>query len=110
MANNLHKVKHWQIICNDYTEAPDIEATWFIDPPYKKDSGTGYKYGSKQIDYKSLAEWSLNRKGEIIFCEGKHGDYLPFRPLRDSKGVAGKTSKEVIFYKTPIEERQLSFL
>jgi site-specific DNA-adenine methylase len=110
MANNLHKVKHWQIICGDYTEAPDVEATWFIDPPYKKDSGTGYKYGSKQINYSSLAGWSLKRKGEIIFCEGEHGDYLPFRSLKDSKGVAGKTSKEVIFYNTPIKERQLSFL
>lgn len=107
MANNLHKVKHWQIICGDYTEAPDVEATWFIDPPYKKESGRGYKYGSDLIDYESLAEWALNRRGEIVFCEGEHGDYLPFRPLMDSKGVAGKTSKEVIFHKSPIKEKQL---
>lgn len=107
MANNLHKVKHWQIICGDYTEAPDVEATWFIDPPYKKESGRGYKYGSDLIDYESLAEWALNRRGEIVFCEGEHGDYLPFRPLMDSKGVAGKTNKEVIFHKSPIKEKQL---
>jgi len=107
MAGNLHKIKHWKIICGDYTEAPDIEATWFIDPPYKKDSGKGYKYGSDLINYTNLAEWALNRKGEIIFCEGKHGDYLPFIPLKDSKGVAGKTSKEVFFYKSSIKEKQL---
>lgn len=35
MAQNLYKVKHWEIINGDYTEAPDIKATWFVDPPYK---------------------------------------------------------------------------
>lgn len=108
IANNLFKVKHWQIICGDYTEAPDIEATWFIDPPYRKESGKGYRYGSDRLDYKSLAEWALKRKGEIICCEGEYGDYLPFQPLRNSKGVAGKMSKEVIFYKSPIKENQLT--
>lgn len=108
MAGNLYKIKHWRIICGNYTDAPDIEATWFIDPPYIKDSGKGYRYGSNLIDYKSLAEWALNRKGEIIFCEGEYGDYLPFQPLVDSKGVAGKSSKEVIFYKSPLKEKQLS--
>lgn len=29
---NLYKIKHWQIINDDYSAAPDIEATWFIDP------------------------------------------------------------------------------
>ena len=33
MAKNVHKVKHWKIIEGDYTQAPDIPATWFIDPP-----------------------------------------------------------------------------
>ena len=108
IANNLFKVKHWRIICGDYTEAPDIEATWFIDPPYKKESGKGYRYGSDRLDYKNLAKWALKRKGEIICCEGEYGDYLPFQPLKNSKGVAGKISKEVIFYKSPIKENQLT--
>ena len=108
IANNLFKVKHWRIICGDYTEAPDIEATWFIDPPYRKESGKGYRYGNDRLDYKNLAEWALKRKGEIICCEGEYGDYLPFQPLKDSKGVAGKISKEVIFYKSPIKESQLT--
>ena len=107
ISNNLFKVKHWQIICGDYTETPDIEATWFIDPPYKQGAGMGYRYGSDLIDYDKLAEWALSRKGEIIFCEGEHGDYLPFQPLKQSKGVAGKTSTEVIFYKSPAKMNQL---
>jgi site-specific DNA-adenine methylase len=100
MSQNLHKVKHWQILNEDYKNAPDLEATWFIDPPYKGNAGLGYKYSSKLIDYDELANWALKRKGEVIFCEGKEGDYLPFRPLVDLKGVAGKVNKELIYYKT----------
>jgi len=107
MAENLFKIKHWNIICGDYTLAPDIEATWFIDPPYKEDAGKGYRYGSKLIDYEKLAQWSRKRKGEVIFCEGHCGDYLPFRPLLDLKGVAGKTSKEVIYYQSDRANEQL---
>jgi 16S rRNA G966 N2-methylase RsmD len=103
-AQNLDKIKHWEIICGDYTEAPDIEATWFIDPPYRGESGKGYRWSSAFIDYESLAAWALVRKGEVIFCEGEGADYLPFRPLIDLKGVAGKVSKEMIFYK-PAKER-----
>jgi site-specific DNA-adenine methylase len=106
---NLYKIKHWKIICGDYSEAPDIEATWFIDPPYKGKSGMGYGYGSDLIDYDKLARWAKKRKGEIIFCEGEEGDYLPFRPLTSLKGVAGKTSMEKIFYKSHIKREQTKF-
>lgn len=110
-AENLYKIKHWEIINDDYTLAPDIEATWFIDPPYKHSPGLGYKFSSKLIDYPMLAEWAKNRKGEIIFCEGEFGDYLPFDNLKELKGVAGKRSKELIYYQSPIivEKPQLIF-
>lgn len=110
MAGNLSKIKHWQIICGDYTMAPNIEATWFIDPPYKSEPGMGYGFSSALIDYKYLAEWSMSRMGEIICCEGEYGDYLPFDTLLDLKGVAGKSSKEKIFYKTIHEPMQLSLI
>lgn len=97
MKENLYKVKHWKVYNADYTTAPDIEATWFIDPPYKGKAGMGYRFGSDQIDYNSLAEWAKKRKGEVIFCEGGNGDYLDFKPLVDLKGVAGKISKEVVY-------------
>jgi site-specific DNA-adenine methylase len=106
MAANLHKVKHWRIVCGDYTEAPDIEATWFIDPPYKSHPGTGYDYGSDVLDYRRLAEWALSRRGEVICCEGPYGDYLPFRPLLTLPGVAGKLSDEVVYYRPGRIQRQ----
>jgi site-specific DNA-adenine methylase len=100
LEKDLYKIKNWTIICGDYSLAPDKIATWFIDPPYKGKSGLGYRYSSKHLDYHELTEWILNRKGEIICCEGDQADYLPFQPLIESKGIAGKVSKEVIFYKS----------
>ena len=71
----------------------------------------GYRYSSKLLDYENLANWALDRKGEIIFCEGYLGDYLPFKPLINLKGIAGKVSKEVIFYKTSANvSKQLSLV
>lgn len=99
-AANLFKIKHWEVKCCDYSEAPEMEATWFIDPPYQGESGMGYRHSSARIDYNHLAQWALSRKGEVIFCEGSAADYLPFEPLMELKGVAGKVSKEVIFYRT----------
>ena len=107
MSQNLYKIKHWNVLKGDYTEAPDIKATWFVDPPYKGDAGRGYRFGSDTIDYERLAQWALNRKGELIFCEGKDGDYLPFQPLVNLTGVAGKINKEMIFYKSDIVENNL---
>jgi site-specific DNA-adenine methylase len=106
---NLYKIKHWKIICGDYSESPDIEATWFIDPPYKGDPGMGYGYSSNLIDYNKLAIWAKERKGEVIFCEGENGDYLPFKPLLTLKGVAGKTSMEKIFYMSQVPKQQQEF-
>jgi len=97
IEKNLHKIKHWKIICGDYKEAPNVSATWFIDPPYKGNSGNGYNAGSDSVNYTHLAKWALSRKGQIIFCEGKNGDYLPFKPLLTLNGVAGKKSEEKIF-------------
>jgi len=99
MAASVHKVKHWELIHGDYTLAPEVEATWFIDPPYKSEPGMGYNHGSEKLDYERLGAWALKRRGELIICEGNFGDYLPFRPLLELPGVAGKISHERIFYR-----------
>ena len=100
MAASVHKVKHWKLIEGDFTLAPEIEATWFIDPPYKSNPGDGYNHGSSALDYHAVSQWTLARKGQVIACEGEFGDYLPFRPLLQLPGVAGKRSQEVLFYRS----------
>jgi hypothetical protein len=98
MAANIHKIKHWRIVCGDYSMAPDVEGTWFLDPPYKSSPGEGYAHGSGSLNYTSLAKWAKTRRGQVICCEGQFGDYLPFRKLLTLPGVAGKLSDEKIYY------------
>ena len=69
----------WSIRKVDYQKLPDIEATWFVDPPYSARAGRNYKYN--KIDYAHLAEWCRTRKGQVIVCEGAGAEWLPFRPL-----------------------------
>jgi len=52
-----------------YETAPDIEATWFIDPPYQK-MGRHYVHSLSVDQYGSLATWCQSRQGQVIVCEG----------------------------------------
>lgn len=99
-AANLHKVRHWEILQGDYRDAPDIEATWFIDPPYQGPPGLGYRYGSDLIDYSALGSWINGRRGQIIACESGDAKYIPFQPLLDHAGVAGKRNRESVFLRS----------
>lgn len=99
MAANVHKVKHWELLVGDYSIAPDIEATWFIDPPYRESPGEGYAHSSANLDYTTLSRWARLRRGQLICCEGPYGDYLPFLPLLTLPGVAGKLSTEKMYHR-----------
>lgn len=79
----LPRIKHWKIIHGDYTDAPDICATWFVDPPYVN-GGQYYRFSN--IDYNFLSSWCLNRKGQLIVCEGKGANWLPFIDLKEYWG------------------------
>ena len=35
IAQNLNKIKHWEIRKDDYRNIENEDATWFIDPPYQ---------------------------------------------------------------------------
>lgn len=94
IAANLFKIKHWQFIEGDYSMAPSIEATWFIDPPYQF-GGSAYVMSSKKINFKHLAEWSLSRKGQIIVCENTKATWLPFRPMVKQKGSILTTTEAI---------------
>lgn len=97
IAENLYKVKHWEIRNGDYTDLDNIEATWFIDPPYQY-GGKYYRYNNKGIDYVKLADWCKNRNGQVIVCENTKADWLDFKPLVEMNGQLHKTM-EAIWYK-----------
>lgn len=108
MSSSLYKIKHWSIQNSDFSEAPNIKATWFIDPPYKGQPGMGYRHNSDEINYELLAKWILGRKGQLICCEGENGDYLPFKQLLTMPGVAGKKNLEKIYYRSESDQLDLS--
>ena len=86
IASQVERIKHWHIIEGDYTEAPDVEAHWFVDPPYEK---AGVTYVHNQLDRSALAEWCLSRKGFVQVCENDGASWLPFEPFAANHGHRG---------------------
>ena len=99
IAKQVQAIKHWQLIEGDYTNAPNIVATWFIDPPYSGAAGRLYKYN--KIDYTALGAWCRTREGQVMVCENVGATWLPFKPYITIKGLEGahgkKQSQEAIW-------------
>lgn len=85
ILNQLENIRHFQIFNLDL---PDVEATWFIDPPYQNG---GKYYRHHKINYAELAEWCKSRKGQVIVCENRSANWLPFKPLVEMQGGLRKT-------------------
>jgi 16S rRNA G966 N2-methylase RsmD len=94
IANSLHKVKHWNLIEGDYRFALDVEATWFIDPPYHR---SGRFYMTNDVDYNELGAWCQSRRGQVMVCEQDGADWLPFAPLAEERAARGGKTSEVIY-------------
>jgi hypothetical protein len=101
IASQVEQIRHWQVLEGDYSAAPDVRATWIIDPPYEA-AGHHYPCGSKAIDFVHLAQWSRSREGLVFVHEAQGATWLPFLPYADVKatthgGGAGRTSSEVLY-------------
>ena len=94
IANDVYKIKHWTIIHGSYEDLENIEATWFIDPPYQF-GGEHYKHGTKDLDFNKLAEWCKTRNGQVIVCENTKADWLPFKPMKEMYGSQYKTTEAI---------------
>ncbi len=94
----------WHIHHQSWREIPDIEATWFIDPPYQpiiSGAGRFYTYGADDIDYSQLADWCLSRRGQVIVCEQSPASWLPFTPHRyqgNGENNGGTRRLEVVWF------------
>jgi len=98
VANQVEHICHWKIIEGDYSQAPDVPATWFIDPPYNNKAGSYYVHSS--LDFPKLGEWCKTRPGQVIVCENEGATWLPFMPFATLKsGLNGRVSKEVVWLK-----------
>ena len=108
IIENLYKIKHWEIKLASYDELENIEATWFIDPPYEF-GGHEYKCSNKNIDFLKLGNWCKERNGQSIVCENTKATWLPFKPMVEMQGTMFKTTEAIWSnYKTNYDSVQLS--
>ncbi len=84
VASQLHALAGWKIQEGKYTQAPDVEAHWFVDPPYR---GAGHNYVGGQPDYTALSEWCRRRRGLVQVCEQEGETWLPFAPFARTFGT-----------------------
>lgn len=77
IAAQLGSIRHWKIRAGDYSTAPSAVATWFIDPPYEK-QGVAYPCGATDIAFGALAHWCRERRGQVLVCEQRGANWLPF--------------------------------
>ena len=94
IAKTLFKIRHWKIIHGSYEDLENVEATWFIDPPYKF-GGEHYKESSKNLDFAELGKWCKSRNGQVIVCENTKADWLPFLPMKEMSGSKHKTIEAI---------------
>jgi len=93
IASQLKAIRHWKITEASYINCDDVEATWFIDPPYQGAPGRLYRY--KIEEYEQLANWCKSRSGQVIVCERKGAAWLPFQGIGSIKATPGRRGKGI---------------
>ena len=99
ISENIFKIRHWKIINGEYSDQENIQATWFIDPPYQF-GGHKYRWSNKRIDFLKLADWCKSLSGQQIVCENDKANWLPFINLSSFHGTKGM-SNEVFYTNVP---------
>ncbi len=98
IASQVELIRHWTVIEGDFTDAPDEEATHFVDPPYAK---AGVHYRVRFDRHVELGGWCRSRRGQVIACENVGATWLPFEPFRSIKANesahGGKNSAEALW-------------
>lgn len=103
VAQTSELVKHWQIHQKSYADIENMDACWFIDPPYECKAGRAYKHN--KIDYTHLAGWCKSRTGQVQVCENSNSQkWLPFTDLYTLVGQQFKTT-EVVWRNYEVTEK-----
>jgi hypothetical protein len=79
LAHQVDRIRHWKIIEGSWQDAPDIDAHYFVDPPYANQAGRSYRYNN--INRTALAKWCKRRRGFVHVCENDGANWLPFEPF-----------------------------
>jgi hypothetical protein len=96
IADQLQYIRHWMVGQSHYSAVPEMEATWFVDPPYQL-AGKYYSKSSKEIDFDDLSWWCRSLPGQVIVCENTGAHWLPFEPFKYVTNMRGKRSQEAVW-------------
>lgn len=105
IAAVLDECRHFEVLQGDYRDSPNIEATWFVDPPYQ-DIGVGrpdrtrggrYVHSNRDIDYAALGTWVRGRSGQVIACDQEGSDWLPWNGSVTAQDAASRNYREVFW-------------
>lgn len=91
IADQVSAIRHWTVIEGDFADAPDAEATHFVDPPYANRAGSHYR--TRFADHARLGDWCRGRQGQVIVCENDGATWLPFRHFRTIKANESANGK-----------------
>jgi hypothetical protein len=97
VAAQVPRIKHWKIVCGDFTWAPDVEATWFVDPPYQGRAGAHYPLGADRLSAPRRVVPRAERAGDCVREHGRDVAPIPCvgyaRTQRDrEQGRSGRRS------------------
>jgi 16S rRNA G966 N2-methylase RsmD len=111
----LPAIKSWDVRQGHYTDAPDMAATWFVDPPYQENgsmAGAGYRHPAAALDFDALGAWCRTRAGQVIVCEQSPAAWLPFHPFArqtngTATGVGATQTRTEVIWRNDIEQPSL---
>lgn len=95
-------IQDWTFIHGDYHALANIEATWFIDPPYQF-GGENYVQGNKKLNYSELAEWCRSRRGQVIVCENTAATWMDFQSMKITSHNHYHKTTEAIWSNKPLD-------
>ena len=105
IIDQLPAIRRWTVSYGSFETAPDVTATWHIDPHY----GDKGKYYRKSFsDYDRLGRWCKEREGLVVVCEHPHATWLPFQPMGDFKTLRGRADEAVFIQKSTEGSRLVS--
>lgn len=90
IAGQLPLISGWGVGPGGYENCPNVNATWFVDPPYG-DKGKHYRIQFTAFD--ELGLWCKSRRGVTIVCEGAGATWLPFEPVGSFKSSMGRAEE-----------------
>jgi hypothetical protein len=90
IASQLPKLAGWSMTLAPYQYAPNVEASWYVDPPY---GDKGKYYRVPFAGFEALGAWCRARQGQITACEAVGATWLPFEPLGSFKSSKGRASE-----------------